>query len=48
MTKNKKDNTPPNEIPNRKNPEKIKPMQDPDLQPDKNNPRNPKRDDTVL
>lgn len=33
------------EIPNRKDPEKTNPIKDQDLNPGKNNPVNPKKDD---
>ncbi len=45
MEKKLHDQTPPSEIPNRKDPDSTKPIKDTDA--GKRNPINPKKDDTV-
>ncbi|MES2216850.1 MAG: hypothetical protein V4501_00420 [Pseudomonadota bacterium] len=44
---NPNEGTPPSEIPNRKDPDSTKPVKNTDLDADKRNPINPKKDDAV-
>lgn len=43
-----RDDQNPREIPTRQDPEKTNPIKDPDLKPSKDNPRDPKKDESGL